>query len=245
MKTIRSHNWWRKRFLWTLVVVALSSFAFLMIFSLSGLYVSPDGINKSFQAIGIVILCLIAAAFFPPSKLKVYAWKISRRYLNFSKVSFSKGEALIETPESISFVQPKDISDVTRSSHGVFIDSPNEAIHCATMDDWDGSTLDEAKQNALFQFLNKFWTNQDMREVFEVYAKPMKQLKTRYLLGVLLPIVAFGAGLFFLLHDAIHPVVFKSIAIGFGVILAVDYRRRSRNLTERIANLTERPTPRS
>lgn len=193
-------------------------------------------LSQGFQLVGIILVSLILLALFPPSKLATYRWRLSNRYIAFSRVYLSSRSGIIDTADGVFFISPEEISCVELSPYGVSIETLDGCIYADTMDDWDGSTVDEAKQSAVHALLTQFHAGKDSRKVFDAYAKPLKQLKFRYFCGVLLPL-CFVAGLLFLfLSDAMHPALFKSIVIGVGGILVVDYRRRSRSLTKQLAN---------
>lgn len=242
MREIHSHKWWRKRLFCLIAGFMVVGFLFLMGFAASVSDVATSIFTVILQIIGLIFLVLIFATFFPPSKFTIYIWKFSRRHVTYSRVSLAPGEMILDTDEGIFFLTPNDIHQLSKSSCGLIINGPDGSIHLDTMDDWDGTNLDEGKQETLYRLLTSFLSRIDFKPVFNDYARPLIKLKTRYFLGVLLPLCVFAGLVFTFTYDPINPVVFKSLILGSGVFLAYDYRRRTRALMERIANQAEHST---
>jgi len=186
----------------------------------------------------IIFPILIGAASFPPSRIKKFKWKLTRKSVSYCNLSISTKEALLDAYEGIFFFSPCDVSDLKTTPRGISLMLTDKSMHIETTDDWNGSSLDNGKQAALFVLLSLFRSNRDFRDIFAQIAKPMKRLKQVYVFGVLLPLSVLAGFLIFSSSDSLHPVAFKGLVVGSGVFLAYDYRRRSRRIAERIANKT-------
>lgn len=228
MRIIYSHKWWRRRFL--VVIGGLLLASILELF----LQAVPLSIRfELFVTTGFLILATVILLMFPPSKFRMFLWRVRNSHVEFRDVLVSSEECALVDNRRIFFLKPDDIEKLSVSCDGIHINTRQGIlIERKIQDECDADMVDEVTQQVVWALLTAFIKRESIREVYELLAVPLNRLRFRYTCFVILPLMIVGALAFLVVHNLLSPgwsFIFTHFLIPVAVLtVGLDYKNRSK-----------------